>query len=68
MTKQEFIESRFDIEELREVGFLKTEKTYKEIETRICQFFGLENIFMYDYIMEEKHEPVKADIEIFSIN
>ena len=68
MTKKEFIEDRFDIKGLREVGFLTTEKTYEEIEKRICDFFGLKNIFMYDYIMHESNKPVKADMKTFSTN
>lgn len=68
MTKKEFIASRFDIEGLKELGVLTTEKTYEEIEKRICRFFGLTNIFMYDFILKEQIKPVKANPDFFSNN
>lgn len=68
LTKAEYIDDRFDIKGLREAGFLTTEKTYEEIEQRICKWFGLKNIFMYDFIPEEKTKSVKADMQTFSSN
>ena len=69
MTKKEFIDDRFDIEGLRELGFwIHGEKTYEEYEKRICTFFGLKNIFMYDFIGQPKKETIKADLKTFSNN
>ncbi|MEN7549299.1 hypothetical protein AAG747_15350 [Rapidithrix thailandica] len=68
MTKEEFIKSRFDIEELINIGFLNKSMNLDEIETRICTYFGLESIFMYDFIMSDLKKPIKADINTFSKN
>jgi hypothetical protein len=69
MSKQEYIDSRFDIEALRKLGFwIHGESTYEEYEKRLCTFFSLKNIFMYDYIGMMKNKPVKADPNTFSLN
>jgi len=68
MTKKEFIETRFDIDSLREIGFLKTEKTTEEIAKRICTFFGFKTIFEYDFMIKDRIKTVKADIKTFSDN
>lgn len=64
----QFIKDRFIVSELRKIGFLTTEKTPKEIAARVCQFFDLKNIYMYDFIMSDKHKTVKANIKTFSEN
>ena len=68
MTKEEFIKDRFDIETLTGLGFFKAGDSITVIEKKICKYFDLKNVFMYDHIMDDKSETVKADIETFSIN
>lgn len=69
MTKKEFIKSRFDVKELRKAGFwINGERTYEQYEKRICAFFGLKSIFMYEYIGEMPRKPLKADLKTFSDN
>lgn len=65
--KERFILETFPINELYRAGFFKS-KDLKHVEERICQFFGLKNIFMYRYIGNPKSIPVKADVRTFSIN
>lgn len=68
MSLKDYIEDRFDVEGLREWGFLTDEKTPEEISKRICTWFGLKNIYMYDHIGEHRSKTVKADIKTFSEN
>jgi len=68
MTRREYIEDNFDIEGLEEIGFLKKGLSLDQIEERICEFFGIETIFEYGFIMKEKVTEVKAKLKTFSKN
>ena len=68
MILHDFIESRIPVNELTEVGFLQKGATDKEIAERICWYFSLKNIFLYDFIGDPKTIQVKADIKTFSEN
>jgi len=68
MTRREYIEDNFDIEGLEEVGLLKKGISLDQIEERICEFFGIETIFEYGFIMKEKVTEVKAKLKTFSKN
>jgi len=43
-----YIKLRFPINELYEVGFLKSKTDFKDIEKRICTYFGFKDIHEYD--------------------
>lgn len=66
--KEKFIRDNFDIKELYKIGFIKTKTDFVEIERRICEFFELKNIYMYDFIMTDKKQTIKANIKTFSQN
>lgn len=66
MVTEQWIRDRFDIEELYNIGFLKTKTDFKEIENRIVTFFGFKNIYEWGRIMDEQR-PLKAK-NIFSDN
>jgi len=66
--KIKYIHDTFDIPSLMRTGFLHDGMTYHDIERRICLFFGLLNIYQYDYIVDEEWVLVRADIKTFSIN
>ena len=67
--KIEYLERTFDLIALERTGFLVKGMTYSEIESRICIFFGLQNIYAYDFIMDDKFGVlVIADLGWFSIN
>ena len=68
MTRREYIEDNFDIEGLEEIGLLKKGISLDQIEKRICEFFGIETIFEYGFIMKEKITEVKAQLKTFSKN
>lgn len=68
MTKEEFINKRIPVADLKKVGFFKPEDGVNEMEAKICKFFGLKNIFEYEFIGWDKRKPVKADIKTFSLN
>ena len=68
MSKKEYIDSRFDLEGLREIGLLTTENTYEEIENRIVKYFGFKTIYDYDHMMDPKPKPVKFFQKTFSDN
>jgi len=68
MTRREYIEDNFDIEGLEEIGLLKKGISLDQIEKRICEFFGIETIFEYGFIMKEKVTEVKAQLKTFSKN
>lgn len=71
-TKKEFIDQHFDIEGMIEIGMFQKGWSYDQMAERICVFFGLKNLYMYELIvekMEGKHAPsVKADLNTFSKN
>jgi HTH-type transcriptional regulator / antitoxin HigA len=66
MVTEQWIREHFDIEELYNIGFLKTKTDFKEIEKRICTFFGFKSIYEWDHIMDEQ-KLLKAK-NIFSEN
>lgn len=66
-TIEAFIEDRFDVKGLKVIGFFSPEADYEQMAKRICDFFGLPNVFMYDFI-GPKPKPVKADLGTFSLN
>lgn len=67
--KEKYFLENFPEKELRELGFFNdSHKTIDQMCERVCTFFGLKNIFMYDFIIKPKNEIVKADIETFSEN
>lgn len=66
--KEKFIRSRIPINDLYRIGFFKSKTDLKHIEERICEFFGIKNIFMYDFIGQPRSKTVKANIETFSTN
>lgn len=45
--KIEFINEKFNLADLKKVGLIKSLKDYDEIESSICKYFGLKNIFEY---------------------
>jgi hypothetical protein len=68
MTKKDFIKSRFHIPSLVKAGFLPKNPTLEQVEKRVCEFFCIKNIFMYDFIGQPKNKTLKADIKTFSDN
>ena len=67
-TKKEYIEENFPEKEFIEIGFFKRGMSIEEKDKRICKYFGIKNVFMYDHIMDDKTKTVKADLDTFSIN
>lgn len=66
MVTEQWIRDRFDIEELYNMGFIKTKTDFKAIEQRIVTFFGFTSIYEWDRIMDEQ-KLLKAK-NIFSEN
>ena len=51
---KKYIEERFDLETLYEIGFIKSKTDFDEIEKRICDWFDLDDIKDYDNIMKKE--------------
>lgn len=66
--KEKYILENFPINELYRVGFFKSKTDFKHMEKRICERFGIKNVFMYEFIGCERRVPVKANIDTFSVN
>jgi hypothetical protein len=68
---ERFILNNFDLPGLKKFGFIKSSRRSKEnmlkIEARIVTFFGLQNIYQYTDVGEEKY-PIKIDVSLFSEN
>ena len=65
MENKKYIDENFDLKTLKKVGFIKNIKDYDAIEKRICEWFGLSNIYEYSTILHNKEIKVK---NIFSEN
>ena len=67
---EKYMHENFDIEGLREMGFLKgCHETPEKVAERICKFFELDNIYEFSDMMKpKKPESVKASYDLFSIN
>lgn len=63
---KQWLDKRFDIKELYKCGFVKSATDYEALEKRVCEFFGLQNIFQYDFLNAEWNK-LKAK-NIFSEN
>jgi hypothetical protein len=68
MSLKEYIESRFDVDGLRECGLLTTQKTPEEIAKRICRYFGMKSIYEYDMLPNIISKPIIPKIDTFSKN
>jgi hypothetical protein len=53
MANEKYIRERFDIEGLYKIGFIRTKTDFDAIEQRIVQYFGLQNIFEWDTMIDE---------------
>jgi hypothetical protein len=67
MNNSAFIKSRFPINDLKKIGFFHKNDSFEDMERKICRYFGLKNIYEYDYILPNKKE-IEADLKTFSIN
>ena len=66
--KIRYIEETFSIVDLTRSGFLKAGMSYEDIDLRICTFFGITHIYMFDTILDDSTEMIIADLDTFSIN
>lgn len=67
-TKKEFIEEHFYIEGMIEIGFFKKGWNYDQMACKVCHFFGLKNLYMYELILKKKNPPLRANLDTFSQN
>ena len=68
MNLENYLESRFDVPCLIEIGFFEKNATYEEMASRICNFFGLKSIYMYDFIGSSLEVNIRANPGVFSLN
>jgi hypothetical protein len=66
----EYLLLNFDYEGLKAEGFFKNIKRtdYDDQIKRICEWFGILNIFQYDTITMEIYKPFEPDLKTFSKN
>ncbi|WP_284459533.1 hypothetical protein [Chryseobacterium sp.] len=67
----EYLNSNFEYKGLLTLGFFSKEikpKDYDAQIQRICNWFGITNIFQYDIVMMENNKYIKPEIKIFSHN
>ena len=67
----EYLKANFQFKALVDLGFY--DKSIKRDDydvqiNRICEWFGISNIFLYDIIMMEKNKYVKPNLKTFSQN
>jgi hypothetical protein len=67
----QYLKLNFKFKGLVEMGFY--DKGVKQTDydyqiKRICEFFNISNIFLYDIIMLEKNKYVKPELKTFSQN
>lgn len=67
----EYLLEKFDYNSFRVLGFYDEsvkEKDYDIQIKRICEWFGINNIFQYDTIGIETKKFIKSDLQTFSKN
>lgn len=67
----QYLKENFDYRGFLILGFYDKSikpKDYDAQINRICNYFGIENIFQYDIVMLEKNKYIKADLSTFSEN
>lgn len=67
----EYLKANFQYKGLVDLGFYDKNIKRDDYDTQIkkvCDWFGISNIFLYDIIMMEKNKYVKAELKTFSQN
>lgn len=66
-----YLEKNFDYNGLKALGFYGStigKTNYDAQIKRICDWFGIANIFQYDAVMIDDKKSIKADVKTFSQN
>lgn len=67
----EYLKANFQFKGLVDLGFydksIKRDDYDAQIK-RICEWFSISNIFLYDIVMMDKKKFIKAEIKTFSQN